>query len=44
MKHNNAVNVTGESSIETFATKNKIVYVSPAVHVSNELTRAKYSY
>ena len=34
----------GESSIEIFATNNKIVYVSPTVHVSNKLTRAKYSY
>ena len=36
--------VTGESSIEIFATKNEVVYISPGVHVSNKLTRAKYSY
>ena len=38
------IKVMGESSIEIFATKNKVVYVSPTVHVSNKLTRAKYSY
>ena len=36
--------VMGESSIEVFAIKNKIVYVSPTVHVSNKLTGAKYRY
>ena len=36
--------VTGESSIEIFATKNEAVYISPRVHVSNKVTRAKYSY
>ena len=36
--------VTGESSIEIFATNNKVVYISSTVHVSNELIRAKYSY
>ena len=37
------IKVTGQSSIELFATKknNKVVYVSPTVHVSNKLTRAK---
>ena len=33
--------VTGQSSIEIFATKNKVVYVSPTMHISNKLTRAK---
>ena len=39
-----SLKVTGESSIEMFATKNKVVYVSPAVYVSNKLTRARYGY
>ena len=38
------IKVTGESSIEIFATKNEAVYISPRVHVSNKVTRAKYSY
>ena len=33
--------VMGESSFEIFATKNKVVYVSITVNVSNELTTAK---
>ena len=32
--------VIGESSIEIFITKNKVVYVSPTVHVSNKLSTA----
>ena len=36
--------VMDESSIEIFVTKNEVVYISPRVHVSNKLTRAKYSY
>ena len=38
------VKVTGQSSIELFATKSKVVYVSPTMDVSKKLTRAKYSY
>ena len=29
-------NITGQSLSELFATKNKVVYVSPTVHVSNQ--------
>ena len=36
--------VTGESSIEIFATNNEVVYISSRVYVSNKLTRTKYSY
>ena len=36
--------VTGESSIEIFATNNEVLYISSRVHVSNKLTRTKYSY
>ena len=36
--------VTGESSVEIFATDNEVVYISSRVHVSNKLTRTKYSY
>ena len=32
--------VTGQSSDEIFAAKNKTVYFSPTVHASNKLTRA----
>ena len=42
--HSVLIKVTGESSIEIFATKNEAVYISPRVHVSNKLTRVKYSY
>ena len=35
------IKVTGQSSTELFTTRNKVVYVSPTVHVSNKLTRAK---
>ena len=38
------VKVTGESSIEIFATNNEVVYISSRVHVSNKLSRTKYSY
>ena len=38
------IKVTGESSIEIFATNNEVVYISSRVHVSNKLTRTKYSY
>ena len=34
--------VMGESSNEIFTTKNEVVHVGPAVHVSNKLTRVKY--
>ena len=33
--------VTGQSSSEIFATKNKLVYISPTVHVSSKLARAE---
>ena len=35
--HAFSAKVTGQSSIELFATKNKVVYVSPTMHVSNKL-------
>ena len=35
------VKVTGQSSIELFVTKNKVVYVSPTMDVLKKLTRAK---
>ena len=38
------IKVTGESSIEMFATNNEVVYISSRVHVPNKLTRTKYSY
>ena len=39
-----SVKVTGGSSIEIFTTNNEVVYISSRVHVSNKLTRTKYSY
>ena len=39
-----AFKVTDKSSIEIFATNNEVMYISPRVHVSNKLARAKYSY
>ena len=39
-----SLKVTGESSIEVFVTNNEVVYISSRVHVSNKLTRTKYSY
>ena len=37
----NIFKVTGQSLIELFATKNKVVYVSPTMDISKKLTRAK---
>ena len=42
--HDHRFKVTGESSIEIFATNNEVMYISSRVHVSNKLTRTKYSY
>ena len=41
MAYINSVKIMDQSSIELFATKNEVVYVSPTMDVSKKLTRAK---
>ena len=41
MSNGSILKVTDVSSIEIFVTKNEVVYISPRVHVSRKLTRAK---